>query len=299
MQTASLRANTRPYELPSLDVRPLSGSIGAEIHGIDLAKDVDDATFAAIQEAFHQHLVLVFRRQSLTPDQHKEFSARFGTLMVDRFIKNLPGHPEILEVVKEKHERVAFGESWHSDNTYLERPPLGSLLYSREVPEFGGDTMFANQYMAYEALSPGLKALVDPLMAIHSPWSYNQVIAQGGYYDEARAMKLRNDDVMKNAQQIVTEHPVARTHPETGRRALYINSSYTLRFKDWTIEESQPLLNYLYQHAVRPEFTCRVRWDADMLVIWDNRCSMHHPVNDYHGARRVMHRVTVEGDRPS
>ena len=142
-------------------------------------------------------------------------------------------------MIKEKHERVAFGESWHSDSTYLEQPPLGSLLYSKEVPPFGGDTMFANQYLAYEALSPGLRRVVDGLTGLHSPWSYEAARAGGGVYNEQRTMKLRNDEVMHEAMKIVTEHPVVRTHPETGRKALYVNSTYTQSFKDWTREESR------------------------------------------------------------
>jgi taurine dioxygenase len=281
-----------------LDVRPLAGSMGAEIFGVDLSKDVDDETFSEIRQAFLNHLMIAFPNQDLAPEDQIRIAGRFGTLMVDSFIKSLPGHPEILEVIKDKHERLVFGASWHSDNTYLERPPLGSFLYSKEVPSYGGDTLFSNQYLAYEALSPGLKKTLDSLVAVHSPWSYNMVIAKGDYYDEKRTMKLRNDDVMKKAMQSSSEHPVVRTHPESGRKALYVNGSYTQKIKDWTEEESQPLLQFLYQHAVQPEFTCRYRWAAGTLAVWDNRCAMHYPINDYHGSRRMMHRVTVEGDRP-
>jgi taurine dioxygenase len=282
-----------------LEIRPLAGSIGAEIIGVDLSKDIDEDTFSSIRRAFCDHLVIAFPGQDLTPEDHIRIARRFGTLMVDSFIKSLPGHPEILEVIKDKHERLVFGSSWHSDNTYLERPPLGSLLYGREVPAFGGDTLFANQYLAYETLSPGLRQTLDGLVAVHSPWSYNMVIAGGGYYDENRTMKLRNDEVMQKAMKSSSEHPVVRTHPETGRKALYVNGSYTQKIKGWTEEESRPLLEFLYRHAVQPEFTCRYRWSVGSLVLWDNRCAMHQPINDYHGSRRVMHRITVEGDRPS
>jgi hypothetical protein len=165
--------------------------------------------------AFLDHLVVIFPGQTLTPEQQIRFARRFGPIMIDPFIKSMAGYPEILEVVKEKHERVAFGESWHSDSTYLEQPPLGSLLYSKEVPPFGGDTMFANQYLAYEALSPGLRRVVDGLTAIHSPWSYEAARAGGGVYNEQRTMKLRNDEVMQEAMKIVTEHPVV--HPSRDR----------------------------------------------------------------------------------
>ena len=278
-------------------IRPLSGSIGAEIAGVDLSKELDEATFAFIHGAFLDHLVIVFPDQDLTPEDQLRFARRFGPIMIDPFIKSPPGYPEILEVIKEKHERVAFGESWHSDSTYLERPPLGSLLYSKEVPPYGGDTMFANQYLAYETLSPGLRQVIDGLTAVHTPWSFDAA-KSSGLYNEQRTMKLRNDDVMAKAMEIVTEHPVVRTHPETGRKALYVNSTYTQHFKDWTREESRPLLEHLFRHSARPEFTCRYRWVPGALALWDNRCAMHHPVNDYHGSRRVMHRVTVIGDRP-
>jgi taurine dioxygenase len=287
-----------PSSREPLLVRPLSGSIGAEILGVDLSQDLDEATFAAVHRDFLDHLVVIFPGQTLTPEQQIRFARRFGPIMIDPFIKSMAGYPEILEVIKEKHERVAFGESWHSDSTYLEQPPLGSLLYSKEVPPFGGDTMFANQYLAYEALSPGLRGVVDGLTGLHSPWSYEAARAGGGVYNEQRTMKLRNDEVMQEAMKIVTEHPVVRTHPETGRKALYVNSTYTQSFKDWTREESRPLLEHLFRHSARPEFTCRYRWSPGALALWDNRCAMHHPVNDYHGSRRVMHRVTVVGDRP-
>jgi taurine dioxygenase len=217
--------------------------------------------------------------------------------MHDPFMKAPEGRPEIMVVVKEAHEKEVFAEGWHSDNTYLERPPLGSCLHAIEVPEYGGDTLYASQYAAYEALSPGMKKMLDGLKAVHEPHSYASGILEG-YYERNRAMKLRNDAVMEAALKLSTEHPVVRTHPETRRKALYVNAAYTVRFKDWTEEESRPLLEYLYRHCVRPEFTCRFRWSKGALAFWDNRCVQHNPVNDYHGHRREMHRVTAQGDRP-
>jgi len=280
-----------------IDVEPLSGSIGAEIRGADLARELPQETFAEIHRAFLEHLVVMFPEQRLTPAQQIAFARRFGPVMIDVFMKSPEGLPELMVVVKDKHEKKAFGEVWHSDNSYLEKPPLGSFLYALEVPPHGGDTLFANQYLAYETLSPGLRKMLDGLKAVHNPRSYTQSIAAGNFGAE-RTMKLRNDAVMAVAETIETEHPAVRTHPETGRKALYVNPAYTVRFSGWTEAESRGLLEHLWAHAVKPEFTCRYRWSAGALTLWDNRCAMHHPINDYHGHRRLMHRVTAEGDRP-
>jgi taurine dioxygenase len=280
-----------------IDVQPLSGSIGAEIRGADLSAGLAQETFAEVHAAFLEHLVVMFPEQRLMPTQLIAFARRFGPVMTDPFMKSPDGLPELMVVVKEKHEKKAFGEVWHSDNSYLEKPPLGSFLYALEVPPYGGDTLFANQYLAYETLSPGLRRTLDGLKAVHNPRSYSQSIAAGNF-GAARTMKLRNDAIMEAASQIETEHPVVRTHPETGRKALYVNPAYTVRFGGWTEAESRSLLEHLWAHAVKPEFTCRYRWRGGALTLWDNRCVMHHPINDYHGHRRLMHRVTAEGDRP-
>ena len=282
----------------TIDVTPLSGSIGAEIRGVDLSGALSQETFSELHAAFLEHLVVMFPNQHLTPAQQIAFARRFGPVMVDPFMKSPAGLPELMIVIKDKHEKLAFGEVWHSDNSYLERPPLGSFLYALEVPPYGGDTLFANQYLAYETLSPGLRRMLDRMSAVHNPRSYTKSISSGNFGPH-RTMQLRNDEAMEQATQIETEHPVVRTHPQTGRKALYVNPAYTVRFSGWTEAESRGLLEHLWQQAVRPEFTCRYRWSANALTLWDNRCAMHHPVNDYHGHRRVMHRVTVEGDRPS
>jgi taurine dioxygenase len=282
----------------TIEVTPLSGSIGAEIRGAELSGELSQETFAEIHRAFLEHLVVMFPDQRLTPAQQIGFARRFGPVMIDPFMKSPAEHPELMIVIKDTHERLAFGEVWHSDNSYLERPPLGSFLYALEVPPYGGDTLFANQYLAYETLSPGLRRMLDGMTAVHNPRSYARSISSGNFGPH-RTMQLRNDAVMEQATRVETEHPVVRTHPETGRKALYVNAAYTVRFGGWTEAESRGLLEHLWHHAVRPEFTCRYRWSANALTLWDNRCAMHHPVNDYHGHRRVMHRVTVEGDRPS
>jgi taurine dioxygenase len=200
----------------------------------------------------------------------------------------VPDCPLITPVIKLEHERVNFGGVWHSDTAYLERPPMGSMLYALEIPPCGGDTLFANQYLAYETLSEGLKKTLAGLIGINTS-------------TKADASKTREDrlrDAGAELKVLVGEHPVVRTHPETGRKALYVNVGHTTGFKGWTEEESQPLLDHLFAHQVRPEFTCRFRWEPGSLAFWDNRCAQHNPVNDYHGFRRVMHRVTLAGDRP-
>ncbi len=281
----------------TITVRPISGALGAEIEGIDIARDISQQAFAEIHRAFLEHSVLFFRNQNLPPERQIAFAKRFGPVMQDPFMKAPDGLPELMIVVKEKHEKQNFAEGWHSDNTYLDRPPLGSFLYSVEVPDYGGDTMFASQYRAYEALSPGMKKMLDGMKAVHTARSYAEAIASRQFVENP-GMEMRDDAVMENALKIVNEHPVVRTHPETNRKALYVNAAYTIRFKDWTEEESKPVLDYLYAHCVRPEFTCRFRWTPGTLTFWDNRCVQHNPINDYHGQRRVMHRVTAEGDRP-
>ena len=204
-------------------------------------------------------------------------------------LKGLPDYPLITPVVKLEQERINFGGVWHSDTTYLERPPMGSMLYALEVPPHGGDTLFANQYLAYETLSTGLKRTLDGLIGINTS-------------TKAAASKTREDRMRAAGEELkalTAEHLVVRTHPETGRKALYVNVGHTERFKGWSDEESRPLLEYLFAHQVRPEFTCRFRWQPGSLAFWDNRCTQHNPVNDYHGYRRVMHRVTLAGVKPA
>ncbi len=277
-----------------ISVEPIAGALGAEIAGIDLSGPLSDRAIGEIRAALLKHLVIFFHDQHLTPEQQLEFGRRFGALQVHEFVEAMAGYPEILEVRKEPEETRNFGGGWHTDVSYLERPSLGSVLYAREVPEFGGDTMFANQYRAYETLSDGMKAMLDGMTAIHSarrPYGPNAARAQA--YGPS-SMHF----VFSEAAHAEIEHPVVRTHRETGKKALYVNRTFTLRFKDMTEEESAPLLSYLCDHAVRPEFTCRFRWRANSIAFWDNRCVQHNAINDYGGERRVMRRVTIEGERP-
>jgi taurine dioxygenase len=268
-----------------LEIRRISGALGAEILGLDLSQDVPAQ---AIRAALLEHLVVFFRDQTLSPAQFMAFARRMGRPIEYPFVKGIEGFPEVIEVKKLEHERTNFGGIWHSDTTYLEEPPMGSMLLAREVPPYGGDTLFANQYLAYEALSEGMRRLLDGLVAVNSS-------------AKADVSKTREDRVKERgsrSHELVAEHPVVRTHPETGRKALYVNVAHTARFKDMTEEESAPLLSFLFQHQVRPEFTCRFQWRVGSLAFWDNRCAQHNPVNDYHGHRRVMHRITLAGDKP-
>jgi len=271
-----------------IEVRPIAGALGAEIHGVDIARRLDGEVVSEIRQAFLDHLVIFFRSQTLTPERQLAFAQQFGEPMEYPQLKGLPECPLITPVVKLEHERVNFGGVWHSDTAYLERPPMGSMLYALEIPPYGGDTLFANQYLAYETLSEGLKKTLAGLVGINTS-------------TKADASKTREDRLREAGAEmkvLVGEHPVVRTHPETGRKALYVNVGHTIGFKGWTEDESRPLLDHLFAHQVSPEFTCRFRWEPGSLAFWDNRCAQHHPVNDYHGFRRVMHRVTLAGDRP-
>ncbi len=280
----------------TIEVRPLAGNIGAEIFGVDLSKDLNQQTFSEIHQAFLENIVIFFRDQDLTIEQQGAFTQHFGPLIHDPVIASPDGRPELMIVAREANEPYVFGDGWHTDSSYMEKPPLGSCLYAKEVPEYGGDTGFTNLYLAYETLSPGLRKTLDGLTAVHSPGPYNKSL-MAGRFGEDRTMKLRHDDVMREALASTVEHPVIRTHPETGRKALYVCRAYVERFKDWTVEESKPLLEFLYQHQLRPEFSCRFRWRAGSLALWDNRCALHKPLADYKG-RRIMHRIVAEGDRP-
>ncbi len=271
-----------------MEIQPIAGALGAEIRGVDLSAPLDEQTVGAIRRALLDHLVVFFRGQDLTPAMFRAFAGRFGTPVEYPFVRGLPGFPEIIEVLKREEERSNFGGIWHSDTSYLEEPPMGSLLLARELPPYGGDTLFANQYLAFEALSEGLQRTLSGLHGVNTS-------------AKADVTRTREDRVKNSgaaALDYAAEHPAVRTHPETGRRALYVNVAHTARFAGWTEEESAPLLHHLFAHQVRPEFTCRFRWEPNSVAFWDNRAAQHNPVNDYHGFRRLMHRITLAGDKP-
>ena len=272
-----------------IEVRPIAGSLGAEVWGIDASRPIAPEIVAEIRQAWLDHLVIFLREQKLTPQGLVEFARAFGEPMEYPQLKGLAECPFVTPVVKLPHERVNFGGVWHSDTTYLEQPPMASMLYAVETPPYGGDTLFANQYLAYETLSEGLKRAIDGLTGVST--------STKAEVSKTREDRLRESGVTLKA--LLGEHPVVRTHPETRRKALYVNVAHTSHFRDWSEEESAPLLQYLFEHQVRPEFTCRFQWKPGSLAFWDNRCAQHNPVNDYHGYKRLMHRVTLAGDKPA
>jgi alpha-ketoglutarate-dependent taurine dioxygenase len=272
-------------------VEPVGGALGAEITGVDLSKDLSDATVAAIRRVWLEHLVVFFHDQDLPPARFLAFARRLGEPIEYPFVKGLDEFPEIIPVLKLEHEKINFGGIWHSDTTYLDVPPMASMLVAREVPPAGGDTEFANMYLAYETLSPGLRRVLDGLVAVNS--------SAAADVSRTREDRLKDSARADAKKEYTASHPVVRVHPETGRRALYVNVAHTVRFEGMTEEESAPLLKFLYAHQTRPEFTCRFRWRPGSLAMWDNRCAQHNAINDYQGHRRLLHRITLAGDKPT
>jgi taurine dioxygenase len=272
----------------TIAVRRLAGALGAEISGVDLSAALSDQTIAEIRAALNQHQVIFFRDQTLTPDQHKAFGRRFGNLNIHPYVSGMPGHPEVMEIVKEPEDRVNFGGGWHSDMSFLEKPSIGSILYAVQTPSFGGDTLFASQAAAYDALSDGLKATLETLSAVHS--------AGREYSAKGQSAQKRASMQVADAEGLAGEfvHPVVKVHPETGRKALYVNPAFTMRFDGWSKRDSKPLLDYLFEHSRQEAFTYRFSWRDGSVAFWDNRQVWHYALNDYPGQRRQMRRVTVD-----
>ena len=271
-----------------INVQPVSGALGAEITGVEITLPLDAEVVEEIRNAFLSHLVIFFQNQVITPQKQLNFAEQFGIPMEYPQLKGLPECPLVTEVIKLEHEKLNFGGVWHSDTAYLKQPPMASMLYAIEIPPYGGDTIFSNQYMAYENLSDGFKKTLSELIAVNS--------------SSKREVSMTRDDRMSEAGMELNVldalHPAVRTHPETGKKALYVNKAHTTHFEDWTEQESKSLLEFLFHHQVRTEFTCRFSWEKNSLAFWDNRCVQHNPVNDYQGFRRIMHRVTIAGDKP-
>ena len=280
-------------EYRHISVVPIAPAIGAEVSGVDLSAPLTDEVMAEIQQAFHKHIALFFRDQTLTPDQQVDFAARFGPVGRYPFAEPVNGNPDVIAIIKEAHQTTNFGGIWHTDTTYLAEPSMGSLLYARQVPPVGGDTIWSNMYAAYDTLSDGMKSMLAGLKGVNSAAKNKDALRMDHLEDGAM--------VGKGAEKMdvqVSVHPVVRTHPVTGRKSLYISEAHTTHFDGMTEAESTPILDYLFTHAIREEFTCRFRWTANTLAIWDNRCALHYPLNDYHGHRREMHRITLQGDAP-
>ena len=274
-----------------VSVEPMSGTLGAVIRGVDLSSSLSDGLVAEIWNAFLEHHVLYFPDQDLTPDAQVRFGRHFGELDTHPFVEGMEAHPEVIEIVTEADDRVNFGGGWHSDVTFLEQPDLGSILCAVDVPPFGGDTLFANQHAAYDALSDTMKDMLDGLVAKHSA---GPQYAQGGYSTLSRSMKTKPAEGI----DAIVRHPLVRTHPETGKKALYVNRAFTVGIAGMRHDEAQALLEFLFVHAVKDPFTCRIRWMSGSVAMWDNRSVQHYALFDYHGHRRHMRRVTVKGDRP-
>lgn len=271
---------------------PLSPALGAEIRGIDIARGLSNEQFSELRQAFVDYGVIFLRDQQLSPEQHIAFAERWGRININRFFKADDDYPVIAEVRKEADQKANIGSRWHTDHSYDEQPALGSILYARQVPSVGGDTLFASMYAAYDGLSDGLKRMLSSMSAFHTS---RQSFGEGAYTAEMI------DDLggrLGNAGAATQDaiHPVIIRHPLSGRAALYVNREFTQRFDGWSEAESQPLLEYLYQHASRNEYTCRFNWRQGSIAIWDNRATHHCALNDYHGERRLMHRITIEGE---
>jgi taurine dioxygenase len=275
-----------------IEVFPIAGALGAEIHGVDLGGALDDATIGGIRKALLDHCVIFFRDQALDAEQQKALARRFGDIFVHPNYRGLQADPEVVEIRREPGDTRVVGEEWHTDTTMMPEPPMGAILYAIEVPPYGGDTLFANQYLAYDALSNGMKQLLAPLRAVHSD---RKVAGPRAGANVGRSTKARDDDQW---QETVSVHPVVRTHPETGRKLLFVNHAYTMGFEHMSEAESRPLLEFLLEQGHRPEFTCRFRWARGSVAFWDNRAVKHLAVNDAGPYRRVMRRVQIAGDRP-
>ena len=271
----------------TIDVRPVTGALGAEILGIDLAAELDERRFAELRAAYDEFGVIFFRDQALSPEQHLAFARRWGAINVNRFFQPVAGYPEIAEVRKEPDDKRNIGSAWHTDHSYDAVPAMGSMLYAKEVPEVGGDTLFASMVKAHDALSDGLKRTLEGLKALHSSRHvFGEARAGEAYAGRVGNPELATQDAL---------HPVILRHPRSGLKALYVNPTFTLGIDGWSRAESQPLLDTLYRHAERPEFTCRFRWRPGSIAFWDNLATWHLALNDYPGQRRLMHRITVEG----
>jgi taurine dioxygenase len=275
------------------ELRPVTPHCGAEVVGLDLAAEVAPETVSGLRDALSNHGVLFFRGQKLAPPDQIAFARRFGEIDINPIYAAHPDHPEVMPVVKEVDDRHNIGENWHSDMTWAEIPPLGSLLYAREVPPVGGDTLWVNSTAAYEALSDGMRRLIGGLHAVHSD---RILSAMARERNATRSTRLREEIAERPPREAT--HPVVRTDPVTGRPGLFVNRAFTWCFEGMTREESLPLLFWLCDHAEREEFQVRHRWRAGDLAFWDNGVTQHKALNDYHGHRREMHRITVVGTRP-
>lgn len=275
-----------------VQVAPACGSI---VEGLDIASATDD-DIDSLKGLLADRGVVFLRGQRLTPEDHVTMTARFGDVLRVPYVKHLDEHPDIIAVLKEADEKKisTFGGTWHSDFSFLDQPPSLTVLYGREIPPIGGDTLWSSQYAAFDALSPRLQEMLCGLSAVQTGWPHGTK-GPGPNAAVSRSVVMTRNDPTADREVI---HPVVRVHPITKRKALFVNPVYTQRFEGMTQEESAPLLSFLFAHATRPEFTCRLQWEEGTLALWDNRCVLHLAINDYDGSRRLLHRTTVAGESP-
>ncbi len=290
-----LNSIQRDYQ--HITVKPYAGACGAEVYGVDISQPVPIEVIEETKQAYLDHLVIFLRDQDIHPEGLKDFGRHFGTFHVHPFVGSLEHHPEIMLVVKNPEDQYNFSGTWHSDVTFDEIPPMGSILCAKEIPEFGGNTLFANQYLAYEMLSDTYKQLLTGLRAVHSA---ENVYGESGEYTSSDYRDRHSGTDIKSDRRAHkrTAHPIIRTHPLTGKKALYVNEPFTVGIEGMLEEESEPILRYLVRHAVQPDICCNFRWEQGSVAFWDNRCLQHYALNDYPGQRRIMWRLTINGDRP-
>jgi len=276
--SSELQAANEDYQY--FEIRPINGALGAEISGLDISEPLTSDQITEVRKALLNHQILVFRGQTLTPARLSEFGKQFGDLHINPFVEGVDGVKEVIEIRSEENNEKRFTGLWHSDISWGKTPSMGSVLYAAEIPPYGGDTLFSNMYLAYETLSPAYKKILGTLNAVHR-------------VDQHEISTLGSK---KQPEPVI--HPAIRTHPETGKKALFVNEYFTSQFDGFSEEESKPILNYLFAHSTRPDFTCRIQWQQGTVVFWDNRCTMHYATNDYAGQKRRMQRVTINGDTP-
>ena len=280
----------------TMEVRPIAGALGAEIYGANLQDRDDSPMWGELRQAFLEFHVIAVRGQDLSPDDIMRVGGKFGEPNFYPFAKGMEKYPYIHEVIKKEGETENFGNDWHTDTMYLDKPPRATLLFALETPPRGGDTLYVNTAAAYDALSDGMKKMLEGVIGINSGGlKHKRAGSRIAHHAGIGGMALQNAD---KADGFESRHPIVRTHPDTGRKALYVSALHTLRLDSMTEEESRPLIVFLNNHCIESEFSCRVRWEPGQLTIWDNRCTMHNAINDYHGYRRHMRRLTVGPETP-
>lgn len=290
----------------TIEARPLAAAMGAEICGVDVTR-ATDAQFGDIRHALYRHKMIYFRNQRLTHADHEAFSLRFGPFAEDAYTSGVPGHRNVHPLIKhaDDQSRMVFGEGWHTDSPFLPEPPSMTILYSVEIPPFGGDTTWANSALAYAMLSDTYRRMIDGLQVRFSLRDVLKSVHEAveirdtpiGRLAATRDAERLSDDLVRKIKG--NAHPLVRTHPVTGEKALYVDAAYAIGIEGMLPEESAPILHFLAEHLTQPAFTCRLRWEPNMLAMWDNRLCVHQGYNDYQGYRREMYRTTVQGERPT